>query len=183
LGVKQQKAMKKIVLVYGLIAGAIVGVMLLITMPLYEKGSLNFENGELIGYTTMVVALSLIFFGIKSYRDNHRSGAITYWKGLQVGLLITLVGSLVYATVWEFMYQNMSTDYIEKMYAHYAESQKASGATPEELAELKSQFEVYDQNFLLRFCITAFMEMFPVGFIISLVSAGLLRKKEFLPAT
>jgi hypothetical protein len=174
--------MKKIVLIYGLIAGAIVGAMLIITMPMYEKGQLNFENGELLGYTTMVVALSLVFFGVKSYRDNQQGGSISFWKSLQVGLLITLVGSLVYATAWEFSYQTMPSDYIDKMYSHYMEAKKADGATEAELANLKSQFEMYDENFLLRFCITAFMEMFPVGLIISLVTAGLLRKKGFLPA-
>jgi 4-hydroxybenzoate polyprenyltransferase len=174
--------MKKIVIIYGLIAGAIVGAMLLITMPLYEKGSLDFENGELLGYSTMVVALSLIFFGIKSFRDNHQKGQITFWKGLQVGLLITLIGSLVYATVWEFSYQNMSQEYIDKMYDHYYDAKKAAGATDADLQELKAQFEMYDQNFLLRFCLTAFLEMFPVGLVISLICAGLLRKKEFLPS-
>jgi hypothetical protein len=54
--------MKKIILVYGLIAGVIVGAMLLITMPLYESGTLKLDNGEWLGYTTMVVALSLVFF-------------------------------------------------------------------------------------------------------------------------
>jgi hypothetical protein len=175
-----ETTMKKIVLIYGLIAGAIVGGMLLITMPLYEKGHLNFKNGELLGYSTMVVALSLVFFGVKSYRDN-RGGTIAFWKALQVGLLITLVASLVYAVAWEFTYQNMSEDYKANMYNMYVEAERAGGATQADLDKLKDQFEMYDQNFILRFCITAFMEMFPVGLVISLISAALLRKKDFLP--
>ncbi len=175
--------MKKIILVYGLIAGAIVGAMLLITMPLYEKGQLNWENGELLGYSTMVIALALVFFGIKSYRDHHAQRKITFGKGLQIGLLITLVASLVYATAWEVSYRTMSDSYIEKMSQTYFDKLKEKGATPEELTAAKAQFELYQSNVIIRFLITAFMEMFPVGLIISLLSAGLLRKKEFLPAS
>ncbi len=69
--------MKKIVITYGLIAGVILGAMFFVTAPLYDKGIVNFDNGMLIGYTTMVVALSLVFFGVKSYRDNQKNGAIT----------------------------------------------------------------------------------------------------------
>lgn len=173
--------MRKIVLIYGLIAGVIVGAMLIITVPLYEKGTLDFENGELLGYSTMVVALSLVFFGIKSFRDNYQNGTITFLKGLQVGLLITLVASLVYATAWEICYHNMADTYVQKMETYYYDKMKAEGATVEELEKSKAQFEMYKNNFLMRFSITAFMEMFPVGLIISLISAGLLRKREFLP--
>ena len=81
--------MKKIVLIYGLIAGVIVGAMMMITMPLYESGTLKFDNGEWLGYTTMVIALSMVFFGVKSYRDNHLGGSITFGNALKVGLLIT----------------------------------------------------------------------------------------------
>lgn len=174
--------MKKVVVVYGIIAGAIVGAMLLITMPLYEREVLNFENGELLGYTTMVIALSLIFFGIKTYRDQHQNGKITFGKGLQIGLLITLIASFVYASAWEVSYRTMSDSYIEKMSQRYFDKLKEEGATPVELEKAKSQFETYQNNVVIRFLITAFVEMFPVGLIISLLCAALLRKKEFLPS-
>lgn len=175
--------MKKIVLVYGLIAGAIVAAMMLITMPLYEKGSLDISNGQLLGYSTMVVALSLVFFGIKSYRDNHQNGQITFWKALQVGLLISLLASAMYALTWEYSYASMSPEYKKKMTQTYEDNLKKEGASEEKLKEQREMFEMYDRNLLFRFSFTALVEMFPVGLIISLISAGLLRKKEFLPAT
>jgi hypothetical protein len=174
--------MKKIILFYGLIAGTIVGSMLLITMPLYEKGQLNWENGQLLGYSTMVIALAQVFFGIKSYRDHDAQGKISFGKGLQIGVLITLVASLVYASAWEVSYRTMSDSYIEKMSQMYFDKLKEKGAKPEELTAAKAQFDLYQNNVIIRFLISAFMEMFPVGLIISLISAGLLRKKEFLPS-
>ena len=94
--------MRKIVLTYGLIAGAIVSVMILGSIPLWNRGILNFDNGEIVGYTTMVIALSMIFFGIKSCRDYHFKGSINFWQGVKIGLLITLIASIMYAITWEF---------------------------------------------------------------------------------
>jgi putative exporter of polyketide antibiotics len=177
--------MKKIVLIYGLIAGAIVGSMLLITMPLYESGALKFENGELLGYTTMVVALSLVFFGIKSYRDNHLGGSIKFGNAAKVGLLITLIASLLYAVSWEITYNNMKGDFIKQYSEKQSQKMKAKGASEAEIVASEKKMAEYGElykNPIIRFAMTL-MEIMPVGIIISLLSAALLRKKEFLPAT
>lgn len=171
--------MRKIVLVYGLIAGAIVGGMMLITMPLYEKGLLDIKNGEFVGYTTMVVALSVIFVGVKSFRDHYAQGTISFGKGFLVGLLITLVASVMYALAWEISFHRMSPDYVDKMEQEYVTKQKEKGATEAELKKMDEQYQVYKTNFPIRFGVTL-IEIFPVGLIISLITAGLLRKKEFL---
>src|SRR5215475_1020257 len=92
--------MRKVTLTFGLLAGAIISVFMVIGMALWEKtGKMN--TSELLVYATMVVALSMIFFGIKSYRDNYQKGVIRFWKGFQVGLLIALIASLMYAITWE----------------------------------------------------------------------------------
>jgi hypothetical protein len=168
--------MKKIVLIYGLLSGAIVGAMFFITMPLYERGVLTMENGELVGYSTMVIALSLIFFGVKSYRDSHLGGSITFGKALTVGLLITLLASLIYAITWEVIYNTM-TDFVKEMGDKYFEKLRAEGTTQAKIDEYAVMYE----NPFIRFAMTL-MEIAPVGILISLVSGGLLRKKEFLPA-
>jgi hypothetical protein len=180
---EKTKTMKKIILVYGLIAGTIVGAMLMITMPLYENGVLKIDNGEWLGYTTMVVALSLVFFGVKSYRDHHLKGSITFVNGLKVGLLITLVASILYIASWEFTYRTMKGDIIQLMSDKSHEKMKAKGASPEEMMEAKKKmddFAVMYRNPIIRWAFT-FIEIAPVGILISLISAGLLRKKEFLP--
>jgi hypothetical protein len=177
--------MKKIILVYGLIAGAIVGAMLLITMPLFESGTLKTENGHLLGYTTMVVALSLVFFGIKSFRDNYSNGTITFWSGLKIGLLITLVASVIYALSWEISYHTMKGYLLKMMNDKSIEKMKKEGASKASLAEAQKQmddFALMYKNPLFRFPITM-LEIAPVGLVISLLSAGLLRRKEFLTST
>ncbi len=176
--------MKKIVLIYGLIAGVIVGAMMMITMPLYESGTLKLENGEWLGYTTMVIALSMVFFGMKSYRDNHLGGSITFGNALKVGLLITLIAALIYAFSWEITRLNMKGDFMTLYGEKQIEKMKIEGATEAALIEAKKKMDDFGlmyKNPFIRFGITL-MEIAPVGILISLLSAGLLRKKIFLPA-
>lgn len=176
--------MKKIVIIYGLIAGLIVGGLMLLTMPLWKSGVLNFDNGELVGYTTMVVALSMVFFGIKSFRDNYSGGTVTFWNAFRVGILITLVASVMYALAWEISYANMGEEFVQKMTNHYFDELKAGGASEQELQKAKEDWASFSEmykNPIIRFGVTL-TEIFPVGLIITLLSAGLLRNKKFLPA-
>jgi hypothetical protein len=175
--------MKKIIIIYGLIAGIIVGGLMLASMAYYESNNWDVENGHLIGYTTMVIALSVIFVAVKSVRDNHLGGVITFWKGCQIGLLVTLIASVIYALSWEISYNRIGDEFIEKMKADYTEELKASDLTDAQReakqAKMDKLWENY-QNPIIRFGITI-TEIFPVGLIITLLCAGLLRKKEFLP--
>lgn len=177
--------MKKIILTFGLIAGAIVSVIMVISMPLYEKGILNFDNGQWVGYTSMVIALSMVFFGVKSYRDNYHNGSITFGQGFKIGILITIIASVIYAVSWEISYNTMAADFTEKVFQHYMEEKKKSVGTEAEIKQAVQQMETMKElykNPLFRFGMTL-MEILPVGLAITLVSAGLLRKKEILPAT
>jgi ABC-type sugar transport system permease subunit len=175
--------MKKVVLTYGLIAGSIVAAMMFITMPLYETGTLKFENGELVGYTTMAVALSMIFFGIKSYRDNYEGGEIKFWKAVRVGLLITAIASVMYALAWEITYNTMSGDFMKLMVEHRMSELKESGVSQAEIDASRAKWEMFSElykNPFIRFGMTL-IEIAPVGLAITFISAGLLRKKTFLP--
>ncbi|MFZ5972764.1 MAG: DUF4199 domain-containing protein [Bacteroidota bacterium] len=176
--------MKKIVITYGLIAGLIVGGLMLASLPLWKSGAITFDNGELVGYTTMVIALSTIFIGIKSYRDNHAGGIITFWSGCKIGLLITLIAGIMYAMAWEVSFANMGEEFTQKMTEHYLAEIQAGGASEAELQKAREEWAAFSelyQNPLVRFPITL-LEILPVGIIITLLSAGLLRKKEFLPS-
>jgi hypothetical protein len=177
--------MKKIVLVYGLIAGVILGGMLFITAPLWDNGTLNFDNGMYVGYGTMVVSLSLVFFGVKSYRDNQQKGVITFGRAFKVGILIMLVASVLYAISWEVAYHTVSKGFTEKMSESYEneirKEAKDDVKMEEDLAYSRKMMDMY-KNPIFRFAITV-MEVLPVGLIITLLSAVLLKRKDFLPPT
>jgi hypothetical protein len=175
--------MKKIIWVYGGIAGLIMGIMFFVTAPLWDSGTINFDNGMLVGYTTMVIALSLVFFGVKSYRDNQKNGTITFGHAFKVGILITAFASLLYALSWEVAYHTVSRGFSEEMSKHYMEEVKSEARNETELQEgikgIKETMVMYD-NPLFRFPMTL-MEVFPVGLIVTLITAGLLKRKELLP--
>ena len=129
----------------------------------------------------------MIFFGIKSYRDHHQGGAIRFWKASQIGLLITLVASLMYAITWE-AYNRIRPASSAAFVDYYIECQvnklKEKGAPDSEIAlEVKkmSDWKTMYGNPVIRFGITM-IEILPVGIVITLISAAILRKREVLPA-
>lgn len=178
--------MKKIILVYGLIAGVILGAMLFVTAPLFDSGILNMDNGMYVGYTTMVVSLSLVFFGVKTYRDRHQNGAITFGRAFKVGILITVIASVLYALSWEVAYHTVSKGFAEKMSVNYENEIRKNATNETEMLEKiessKKMMELYDANPLVRFGFTL-LEVLPVGIVITLLSAALLKRKNFLPPT
>lgn len=175
--------MNKIILTNGLIAGAIVSLMFLISHPFVDDGTISMTNGMLVGYTSMVIALSVIFFAVRTYRDRHLAGKISFGRGFKIGILITLVAAVMYCLTWEVYYNVAASDFIEKWNAYEIGEMQKAGASSTEIENAKAdqaKFAQLYKNPVVRFGFTM-MEILPVGLIISLVSAGLLRKKEFLP--
>ena len=172
--------MKKIVLTFGLFAGAVLSGTMLATLPFHD--AIGNDGGLLIGYTTMVLAFLLIYFGVRAYRDNVAGGRVGFLKALGVGVLIGLVASACYVATWEALYFGAKSDYIEKYQARELEKARQSGEGEAQIAakaaEMKKFAEMY-RNPLFNTAIT-FMEPLPVALVIALVSAGILsrRRKE-----
>jgi hypothetical protein len=150
-----------------------------ITIPFHD--AIGFDRGAVVGYTSMVVAFLLIFFGIRSYRDNVAGGSVSFGRAFGVGALIAAVASLCYVAAWEVIYfsTKFGTEYITKYQAAVIEKARASGASQAELdkktAELQRFAELY-RNPVINSAMT-FLEPMPVGLIIALVSAGILKRK------
>jgi hypothetical protein len=170
--------MRKTVLTFGLIAGTILSVMMLATIPFMDR--IGFDKGMVIGYTGMVLAFLLVYFGVRSYRDNVLGGHIGFGRAFLVGLAITFVASACYVATWQFIYYRVTPDFAEKYTAYAVEQAKKSGASDEKIAaqtkEIREMMEIY-KNPLANIAIT-FLEPLPVGLIFTLVSAGLLRRKR-----
>ena len=172
--------MKKIVLIYGLIAGVIVSSIFYIAHP---AGAINFENGMYIGYASMIIAFSLIFFGVKNYRDNHLNGVITFGKAFKIGILVTLIASVMYAFSWEIYFNLYAQDFMQKYSEAYLTGLANEGASAAEIASAKAQLETNSElykNPIFRFLFTL-VEIVPVGLVVTLICAALLRRPQFLP--
>jgi hypothetical protein len=176
--------MKKIIITNGVIAGVIVSAMLLISLPLMDRGILNYDSGMIVGYTSMVIALSVIFFGIKTYRDQYQSGTITFGQGFKLGILIALLAGVIYALTWEVYYNVAAPDFMQQYTEHYLKKMKEEGASQAEIQSMQTEMDNFSElykNPVVRFGYTL-MEILPVGLVITLISAGILRKREVLPA-
>ena len=172
--------MKRIVLTFGLISGAILGAMTSIILPLCMSGILDFDQSEIIGYTSMVLSFAMVFFGIRTYREREGGGRITFGRAFKVGILITLVTCAVYVVAWEIVYWGFIPDF-DARYAEFVISEaRESGVPAAEIAETEremAEFRELYKNPLFNIGIT-FLEVFPVGLIVTLVCAAILRRRE-----
>jgi hypothetical protein len=171
--------MRRIVLTFGLISGLILVAMLAVLMPLSMSGRIDFDLGQVIGYSSMVMAFILVFFGIRSYRENVGGGVISFGRAFAVGILITLVASTVYVVCWEIYYYTFDPQFEQKYAAFVIEKARASGASEAAIEAERvrmQQFTELYKNPLINIGIT-FMEVFPIGLIVTLVSAGILRRQ------
>lgn len=175
--------MLRTILKYGVIAGLVVGGFEVVTVAAFA-GMPPLKYGMQIGYTTMLIALSAVFVGIKQHRDVDRGGVIGFWPAFGIGLGVSFIAGIFYVIAWEVVQAMTHMDFAGS-YAHaMIESEKAKGASAETLAKLSADMATFKLQYadpMFRLPMT-FVEIFPVGVLVSLVSAGLLRNSRFLPA-
>jgi hypothetical protein len=169
--------MKKTVLTFGLLSGAVSALMMFSTVPFVDK--IGFDKGAIVGYTAIVLSFLFVYFGIRSYRENVGGGKITFGRAFAVGILICLISCICYVIAWEIIFFNFMPDFFDKYSAYILEKMKASGASQQAInAKLQemTNFKPMFDNPLINAAMT-FTEPFPVGLIITLISSALLRKK------
>jgi hypothetical protein len=175
--------MLRIILLYGVPGALIVGIPLLWGMLATPPGVIP-ENGALIGYATMLVALTGVFLGVKHYRDKEKGGVIKFLPALGVGLGISAVASLGWVIAWEIALSLTRFDFVAVYNDMMLEQARRDGADADRIAQITRDGEAFGAmyaNPFIRMAIT-FGEMFPIGLVISLISAALLRNHRFLPA-
>jgi hypothetical protein len=170
--------MKKVVIKNGLIAGGLASGVMAITMALHNCGA-DFSGGMIIGYSSMLLAFIFIFVGVKSFRDKQNDGAITFWQGLRIGLLISFIASTMYVITWSIEYHFFLPDFMNQ----YADAmikglktKHASQATIDAMtAKMAEQKEMYKNP--VYFTLFTYAEILPVGILMSLISALIFKKK------
>jgi amino acid transporter len=169
--------MKRTPLTYGLISGALSSLMMIATAPFLH--TMSFQMGLLVGYTAIVLSFLLVFFGIRSYRDHQGDGKITFARGFAVGILITLITCVCYVVTWEVLYFNFVHGVMDSYFAKMIANAKAAGGTPAviqaKLDAIQKSRDSYENP--LYNSAQTFLEPFPVGLLITLISATILRKK------
>lgn len=174
--------MFRVILKYGVIAGLIVGsIGFCVTVAMADKPP-PVTVGMIIGFSSMLLALSAVFVGIKHYRDHDLGGVIRFWPALGMGLAISFIAGVFYAFAWEAALAVSKMDFAGEYAKYLIDQEKAKGATAEALAKLTAEMEKFKADYknpLYRVPMT-FSEIFPVGVLVSLLSAGLLRNSRFM---
>lgn len=173
--------MNRIILVYGIIAGA-VGISAMTVSATLGSGT---EAMSLfIGYVILLAACSLIFVAVKRYRDRELGGVIRFGTALGLGLGVALVASIVYVLGWEAYLWSTDYGFFPKYVEMKLESMRSAGASAADISsaarEMRGMAQLYDKlGWRLLF---TFAEIMPVGLVVAFISAALLRNSRFLPA-
>ena len=171
--------MKFIVLKFGFIAGLILAIMVFV-MSAIVGDSTDFEKGESLGYIFTVSAFFTIYLGIRSLRDNYSKGIISFNKAFRTGLLITLIGCVFYTAAWMININFIDNSFVERYTEYYINKVQSSGKSQEEIEKEiqlpKQSMSGYNNPF--EMAIYTFLEIFPVGLIISILCSFLMRRSH-----
>lgn len=172
---------KKNIIVYGLIAGAVVSILMLSSVNYLShcEGNVDYDTSMLIGYASMLIAFSLVFVGIKNYRDKYNGGVISFGKAFRIGMTMVIIASTVYVVAWLVDYFFFIPDFMAKYSAHMLEELKASGASQLEIDKQTKEMESFGKMYQNPFfnAMMTYVEILPVGLVVTLISALILKRK------
>jgi hypothetical protein len=176
--------MRKSILIFGLISGLIASTLMAISMMICYKNE-KFEGSMVLGYTIMILAFSLIFVAIKNYRDKYNNGFISYGKAFKIGILITLIASTCYVATWAVVYHNYMPDYLERYTNHALQDARDKGTTAPELKKMSAELADVRESYKnpVIFAAYTYMEIFPVGLLVTLITSAFLTKKKKVEPT
>jgi hypothetical protein len=170
--------MKKIVITFGLIGGVMISALMLTTVAFAKQ--IGFDRSIFVGYTVIVLSFLMVFFGIRSYRENVGNGYISFGRAFAVGGLIMLITSVCYVLSWEVVYFNLMPDFLTDYSNHLVEQMRAAGETQQAIdakqQEMRDFKKLYDNPFLNP--LITLTEPLPVGLLVTFISSLVLRRKK-----
>jgi len=174
--------MKKNIIIYGLIAGIVVSILMLSTVNYigHCEGNVDYNTSMLIGYASMLIAFSLVFVGIRNYRDKYNAGVISFGKAFKIGIMIVLIASTIYVVAWLIDYFFFIPDFMEKFSAQELDKLKASGASQIEIDKQTKEMADFATMYKNPFfnAMMTYVEILPVGLVVTLISSLILKRKS-----
>lgn len=171
--------MKNLVVKYGLISGLIVSTTLILSAVIGIEEVMMGDYGMVIGFGSMIIAFAFIFVGIKKFRDHQNGGSVSFGKAFKIGLLISFIASTFYVLTWLVEFYTLYPDFMEKYINASLEQAKAAGKSAAEIQQMNTAFDSSRQWYSNPFGIAGvtYMEIFPLGIIVSLIAALVLKRK------
>lgn len=178
----KNKKMQKNIVIYGLISGIIVSVLMVISINFisHADGKVDYNTSLLIGYASMLIAFSLVYVGIRNYRDKYNDGVISFGKAFKIGIMMVLIASTIYVVAWLIDYFFFIPDFMEKFSAQEITNLKASGASQVEIDNQTKKMahfaEMYKNPFFNS--MMTYAEILPVGLVVTIISSLILKRKN-----
>jgi hypothetical protein len=171
--------MKKIVLIYGFIAGTISAALLVFGM-ISSYNDPNYSGSMVLGYAFMLLAFSMLFVGIKVFRDKHNDGVLTFKQGFTMGAMMALITATMYVAAWALLYHYYMPDYMTRYAERMVTELKNAHASEAKIAAKVKEAEYYKGLYSnpIYFALITYMEILPLGLVVSVISALILKRKE-----
>jgi 4-amino-4-deoxy-L-arabinose transferase-like glycosyltransferase len=169
------KTMKKNVVIFGLVMGAVLCIPWIIMVNMLYNNP-EFKSNDFLGYAILVVIYSLIFVGIRNYRNKELSGIISFGKAFKTGALITLVAASFYVIAWLFCYYLFVPDFMEVFTRHMLYQCTSEADRAAKAIEMENYAKMYEQPLFV--ILLTYAEVIPIGLVVSLISALLLKSKR-----
>lgn len=173
--------MGRIIFVYGVIAGVTVALLMRVAMMLFPEGG---TAGMVAGFSSMIIALSFVFVGVKRYRDLELGGVIGFGKALAVGFGIAAIATIFYVAAWELYLYFTNYTFMDEYTRIVIEQAQKAGKSAAEVAALAKEMDGFKElyaNPISRWAVTA-TEISPIAVLMPVISAALLRNSRFMPA-
>ncbi len=174
--------MKQITIKYGIIGGIIIAVLMLLSIPLMtDMTKESYAIAQIVGYISILLSLSTVFIAIKTFRDQFNNGEIKFGKAFLIGLYITLIAGTIYSLTFLVYFNFIDNSFLDLYKSVEIEKINQLSITAaekfEKIAEMNSQMEMYS-NPIVMFLASLLVEYFPVGLVVSLIAAAILKRNK-----
>jgi hypothetical protein len=166
--------MKKIILKYSLISGSIFLISMIITGVFKTKMGNGWD--EIIGFTALILSFAMVYPAMLSYRNSLPDQKIKFLQSLKIGLIITIISCIVYVIGWLVIYYTLIPNYWDRYAAITAEKMRHHGDSAADIKKETESILQYKKPYLNA--MEAFLETFPIGVLISLISATIVRLRK-----
>ncbi len=169
---------KSNIIKYGLIAGTIIVLIPVITGLIIGYGPDTFKTGEIIGYSTMILSLMMIFLAVREYQKRHPNETVGFAKIVGIGAGISFIAGFMFGIYNVIYVTYIHPDFMQEYYQYYLANIQNSGAPQAEIdaqiAKLEQEKSLF-MNTTFNFFIM-FLTVFMIGLVVSIIS-GLFQRE------
>lgn len=165
--------MKKITFIFGSVIGLVLSTNSILHMNMMYSNP-GYVGNDVVGYATLVLVFSVIYFGVRNYRNQHLDGKISFPKAFKTGALICFIASTYYVVLGLLYYYIFVPDFMD-VYADYIIRNSPANEVEIKTAQMESMKEMSENPFFL--VLFSYFEVLPIGMVVALISAFITRKK------